>query len=373
MTALLLRPVPRRIVERVANFGVELEIMGARGNGRGTDAAVAAFMRVFHERQLVAPSVFATAEPRVGEQPYLHGYHCQCETCIYTRSSPLMAAQTDPSVKVEMVSRILRSNLRSDCAELTGLCEAYNAAGEHSGWGPTPQEDCGDHIHVSSLGTDDGRGLEFERATQNAAIGLIEAFMSAMTEDSWHEVAGGGRGRIRAYNGGKFIKPADGSATLRQGSGWISQRGSTKCSTFEFRLWNTPAKGHGERIACHVAISVAITRWAYTQVLRERANVSQLSFREFNRILFENRQVVFDNIVAAMPGFLRRTAEPVFRQLVVQEPASPPPPRPTTPLDVVQPGEVRRPADYIEHCECRTCADYSRFLRSQRPLATTGR
>lgn len=332
MTALLLRPVPAPITRRVANFGIELEALNQDqhhyrevaetvrcgcGDRRCTGSwseyhsrpteGLLAYLDAFHVAGLTDFDPSAATE--------LHPYHCGCESCRYDRSAPLMAVQADSSVGVELVSRILDATSADDIAQVRRLGVVFDNACRAARYSTTLAHSCGDHIHVSFRGDDDG-SRPFYDETILAARRLMTAFVAAGTVRSWDEVAGGGLGQVRRYNGAKpelslLEAPRDGDGR------WVRLRNRT----IEYRMWNTPAGGHGERIGAHVAISLAITRWAYTQVLRDRAAVAALNFRDFSAIVAENRDAILENVALAMPEGLRDVGWRVLKKLEFTAPA----------------------------------------------------
>jgi hypothetical protein len=150
-------------------------------------------------------------------------------------------------VAVEFVSHILDLNhFDEKVHEVTAWVEMMEGWKQAGGWMPDGQASCGNHIHISKSGTDDG-SAGFTGTVQARAYKHITAMYAAF---DWNNVADGGCGRVRSYN----HKPQQ---TGNQGS-WLSDRGY---GTMEHRLWNTPAEP--QRLWAHVGLSLALTRWAF--------------------------------------------------------------------------------------------------------------
>lgn len=176
-----------------------------------------------------------------------HDYHCDCSTCDYEREDPLMVAQTDSTVAVEFVSRIIDlrdDDFREDVKRLVRVMERWKDDGH---WMPDGYEDCGNHVHVSHQGDDDFWGSR--RDSMSLARRVERNIKAIFAVFDWNQVADGGCGRIRSYN----TKPRKDNG---YGS-WLSLRENT----FEHRLWNTPHDP--QRLWAHLGLSVALTRWGF--------------------------------------------------------------------------------------------------------------
>jgi hypothetical protein len=181
----------------------------------------------------------------------MHNYHCRCGTCSPTRSWPLMTAQEDGTVGVEFVSRIIDVSCWDvEAVHVNAWVAMMNAHKSDGGWMPDGDTSCGNHVHVSSSGMDDGRTFGWGEATKRLAYRHINAMYAVF---DWTDVADGGCGRIRGYNSKPGTKGGSGS--------YLNDRGY---GTFEHRLWNTPAIP--ERLYAHIGLSIAIQRWAFALV-----------------------------------------------------------------------------------------------------------
>lgn len=177
-----------------------------------------------------------------------HDYHCDCSTCDYGRSFPLMTAQTDCTVAVEFVSRIcdLRDNdWLGDVQKLVNVMEKWKQDGH---WMPDGTYSCGNHVHVSHQGDNDE---EWPLAGDDRVKRHIDALYAVF---DWHDVADGGCGHVRGYN----RKPGKTDAY----GNWLSWRDETA----EHRVWNTPREP--ERLWAHIGLSIALTRWGFAVAQR---------------------------------------------------------------------------------------------------------
>lgn len=208
--------------------------------------------------------LFSRAGVALGDDK--HAYHCGCYACRYDRNpanSVFLATQSDCTVGVEFVSRILRTDVDEyHMDELDKVVQGLQRFYDLDVWEPDGYESAGNHIHVSWLGTDNG-GFAFRGATRRQASALINAAYAAF---DWEDVASGGCQTIRSYNSKTYasspdkVGGSDNTWGLFSGS-WTSIKGPT----FEHRLWNTPRIA--SRIYDHIGISLALTRWAFATVL----------------------------------------------------------------------------------------------------------
>lgn len=279
---------------RIDTFGIELEI-GTSGtlSFDGDDsycgdcddyecscehsADGAAALRGFAKRSLVS------------DPGYRHEYHCDCRSCDYDRTDPFFAVQADCTVAVELVSRVARAG-NDDDVILTAvdtpqaLAEFYDVIGKK----PNGTDPWGNHIHVGSR-VNHRTGQTFHRTTTDCAAELLkETVASYMTP--FAAMAAGGCSQMRTYNG-----------IARKGN-WANLV-SLRSDTIEFRLWNTPALP--ERIGFHVAMSVAMTEWAFDKVLRAPSDVDWRSWRSITeRLIPADRRVLADELAACWhPNF----------------------------------------------------------------------
>lgn len=297
MTALLLRPVADGMKRRIENFGIELEVLDSGDTDGREHYCDCEYCNFEPEPMSSRASIYLDAfSSLIYDDLDLHDYHCSCSSCDYHRSGPTMTAQRDCTVGIEFVSRILSAE--NDFSEVDAVVQAHEQAMRSTGWRPDGYESCGNHIHVSSQGTDNG-GQQFRYTTRTQAQGLIESLFAV---GNWDTVADGGCGRLRTYNGGKFTKPGHHRALDAGNTSWITSRSQT----FEFRLWNTPSKA--DRIKAHVGLSLGITRWAYTQVIRDRDILSNSTFDRFVERIAECPDDVAEVILAAVPKAFRNEA-----------------------------------------------------------------
>lgn len=175
-----------------------------------------------------------------------HEYHCDCSTCSYTRSHPLMTAQTDCTVAVEFVSRIC--DLRDDDwqNDVHSLVNVMNQWKRDGHWMPDGSYSCGNHVHVSHRGDNDTGEWPEWAVGETTVKRHIDALYAVF---DWTTVADGGCGHVRGYN----RKPGK-----NDGYGnWLSWRDETA----EHRVWNTPREP--ERLWAHIGLSIALTRWGF--------------------------------------------------------------------------------------------------------------
>lgn len=270
--------VMRSMNERVARFGVEFEMLAWSDTGydddwehhcdydddcyceppeTGTSRRAERLFEALADAGLIRSS---------GSQC---PYHCDCDDCDYSRdpwSSAWLAFQQDGTVGAEFVTRITRIDTeRRHLDQMSLMVETlagyYRTPGA---WKPDGYEAAGEHVHVSSSGDDNGKGVRFHRQTRHQMAALIGATYAAF---DWNEAGSGGCGsrQIRHYN----KKPSDSNTDKiadGYGYGFTGSWGGLKDGTFEHRLWNMPAEP--ERIFGHVGMSVAMVRWSYATLLQ---------------------------------------------------------------------------------------------------------
>lgn len=310
MTNLLVRPVGDITRMRINNFGIELEVLenGAAGNpdednycecshcqGHGTDPSseFTDFLNVMRNAGMIDRY-----------QHQLHEYHCGCGQCSYDRETPLMTAQEDCSVGIEFVSRILHAD--TDAPSVLELIDAYEAACRRAYWRPDGYEDCGNHIHVSSRGTDDGAGVEYGRTRRLQATNLIASLFNV---GRWDKVAAGGCNRLRDYNGEKPRKrPVDNVIDSEASTSWLRDG----YNTLEFRLWNTPKIA--DRIAAHAGISIATLRWAHAQIAHDRAALAAMTQATFIDHVTPRMGSVLEVIHDAVPDEFQGPAQAALEE-----------------------------------------------------------
>jgi hypothetical protein len=175
----------------------------------------------------------------------LHGYHCGCNQCDYTREGPFLAAQQDCTVGVEFISRIIDTQADDDAwrAELSAMVAEYKHHKQDGGWMPDGHTPCGNHVHISCRGD----RLTWDEQIRLRARDNIRALYAIY---DWTCVADGGCGRLRGYNAKPTVDGEHG--------GWLSDKGY---GTFEHRQWNTPRDP--DRLWAHIGLSLAITRWGF--------------------------------------------------------------------------------------------------------------
>lgn len=177
-----------------------------------------------------------------------HSYHCDCDSCDYRRDDPLMTAQSDCTVAVEFVSRIIDLNNFDQAAlDIQRWVEMMEYWDEDGGWMPDGSTSCGNHVHVSADG-DENEGVWHGTTVRRNAHDHVNALYAAF---DWVDIADGGCGKIRGYNS----KPG---RTNEYGGNWLSDRGY---GTFEHRLWNTPREPR--RLWAHIGISLGLQRWGF--------------------------------------------------------------------------------------------------------------
>lgn len=185
----------------------------------------------------------------------IHSYHCRCSECSYRRpGGALLAAQTDPSVGIEFITRILSNRNNRDMADLRNLKTVYAQVQERTGFYPDGVMNCGNHIHV---GWPTGVNPRQQSCVTSMLHGLWTAEM-----DLWQRtIATGGAPQVRGYNG---------TPRLVSGDYWASSWIGGNPGTIELRMWNTPRDP--ERLLVHPALSVAQIHWAL-DVLDEEGDI----------------------------------------------------------------------------------------------------
>lgn len=240
------------IIENIVGFGVEYE-MFEDNDSYGDGDYCCTFCngprdewdenhpRSDEPRGIVGRFLSSAKAAGLTSSDYLHDYHCNCETCSYTRSEPIMCSQADGTVGAEMVSRILRCTNPDDLDELGRWVDFMQEWKNSGGWMPDGQASCGNHIHVERLPGVYGQDYA-ERAVGAAYVAY-----------DWRVVADGGCGALRGYN----RKPGTDDWSYGTGS---TNWGRRRTHTVEHRLWNTPRDP--ERLWVHVGLSIALTRWS---------------------------------------------------------------------------------------------------------------
>lgn len=229
-------------------FGFELEV------GRGSGGSTAAARSLLHQNGLTL---------HTGERCPAH---CQCPRCRYDRKEGLLAYQSDSSVAAEFVSRILSTRSVADRAEVKKLIAVYPDLLNTLAWTPNGRYGAGNHVHVGwpkQFLTERRWGERYPEPQIAAKVRVALQSLWASELSLWQQIADGGCGQHRDYNGRCNYTPyhaARGSDIVDVGSfggSWISDRGH---GTVEFRLWNTPADP--KRLLVHPAISTALMAWA---------------------------------------------------------------------------------------------------------------
>lgn len=229
--------------------------------------------------------------------PRLHGYHCDCDECAYQRGSdsPLMATQTDCTVGVEHVSRILNVNDTVDLDQLGQWIDFLQQWKDDGGWMPEGTTTCGNHIHVERP------DVTVESRRPNLASAIVNAPYAAF---DWDHVADGGCGRIRPYNS----KPNPNRSVYNDDAynhgSWFCRKypDSGSGGTWEHRLWNSPSDP--QRMWVHVGLSVAITRWAAdaAQALFEQDNESNLRLSAAASMVLGRRDEWVAAVIERLPS-----------------------------------------------------------------------
>jgi len=190
---------------------------------------------------------------------HLHPYHCGCSECTYSRTSPgsLLAAQTDPTVGAEFITKIMSNRSNSDMTQMRALKRAYGDVLIATGWTPDGVQNAGNHIHV-------GWPTGTTPTAQAQARSLLNGMFSA-ERDLWQEtIATGGAPHMRSYNSSPRIRYDDWEG------GWLGGNPGT----IELRVWNTPADPN--RLLVHPALSVAMVHWAL-EVIDEEGDIVAFS------------------------------------------------------------------------------------------------
>lgn len=303
MNTLLLRTPGPATKARIANFGIELEVLSTDDQGgrdwccedcdgdiddweddQGGSYNQELYMAAFNRFDLF-------------NRDGVHEYHCACRRCAYDRSSPDFTAQTDPTVGMEWVSRILSSTRDVDVVER--VVKAHRRGMNDTGWVPDGYDNNGNHIHVCRLGTDDGKSGRFAMGTMMQAKGLISSLLST---GDWEPVADGGCGRLRGYNGTQCKDES--TLVLRDSSDgdWLGM----SAATMEFRLWNTPSAA--SRIKAHVGLSIGILRWAFCQVIHDRAALGEKDHAWFLDHATKHQDDLTEVVLRAVPDAFRTDA-----------------------------------------------------------------
>lgn len=258
-----------------------------------------------------------------------HGYHCRCdEKCAPTRSGPHFTAQNDSTVGIEFISRILKAGT-ADADVVEQLISAYEIGMRWTEFVPQSGASHGNHIHVSNSGMDDGKSPPFKFDTQQQVRHLLD---TVMVYGNFEEIADGGVGRLRGYNA-RPNKPAGDRVFAQWESGsWIGNRGY---GTMEFRLWNTPSEPR--RIAAHIGMSIALTRWAFKQVIVNRKGLDVASNLVVRDQLFEFSNPIKEVLIDCVPDEFRRDTAPLIERLTFD------------------PGVERPESSHDEYCQCDDC------------------
>jgi hypothetical protein len=205
----------------------------------------------------------------------------------------LMAAQNDSTVGMEWVSRVLTVDEMPSLIDRLehGIDRVWDA----TGWVPDGRDNVGNHIHV---GVDGGGGLGFRRLTISNAQRYASAFLAQLGELFDRRLGNGGAPRIRSYNGTADKGCVDGPGG--PAGSWL--RWNDRYGTFEYRLWNTPADPRRERY--HIAMSVAITRWAFRQAIDLRYSDGEIK-ADYRKIFDHwDSNVPDDELLAAVDAWM---------------------------------------------------------------------
>lgn len=233
------------------------------------------------------------------EHERLCAYHCSCAICAYDRRDGFLAAQTDSTVAMEFVSRILTDD---DWGDVARTAEVLEDVWKTTRYRPSGPENWGNHVHVFRPG---------EFIYDSSPLRRWACALMADERLDWNMLACGGRlsGQIRGYNGRKPSKNPAGWDRYNDGSpstGWLAD----KMNTTEYRVWNTPAEVN--RLSFHVAASVAIQRWAYLNhntADRFAVVTAKLDARPF--------QDTLDQIASVWPNTPEREAHLAFMSRAV--------------------------------------------------------
>ena len=267
----------RTMHKRIANFGMELEVMrqGDFSDGEHEEecycdeSCCQGYRYCSNERSegaLALVEILVDAGLIVSEEQC--AYHCSCQECRHDRdpeSSTYLAFQQDCTVGAEFVSRITDVNQDAYHMRAVGTTvQAFQEWYRQGHWRPDGHQPAGGHIHVSWNGTDHG-GPRFRNATRRQASALVNA---AYATFDWSDVADGACGRMRSYNSKpsptNYVCGREGGSDYERSfyGSWASNKGAT----LEHRLWNMPADP--DRLYAHIGISLALTRWAFAAVLQ---------------------------------------------------------------------------------------------------------
>ncbi|HVE28373.1 MAG TPA: hypothetical protein VNC22_23360 [Sporichthya sp.] len=228
-----------------------------------------------------------------------HEAHCDCPICAYDRTNGLLAYQDDSSVAAEFVSRILSTRSVRDRQEMRQLVSLYPDLLATLDWTPDGDYGAGNHVHVGwpkQFIQRDRWGEVWPIPEMRAKVNAALMSLFASESDLWRQIADGGCGRHRSYNGVCVYSPYRDYRTNEEigtfGGQWISDRGH---GTVEFRLWNTPADP--QRLMAHPAISTALMAWALA-IVEEHSHTATFD-RAINayeyisgRALIERKRVV---------------------------------------------------------------------------------
>ena len=194
--------------------------------------------------RMVDTAVTLFGEAGLTAHDHLHEYHCGCTMCRYNRTTPnsLLAAQNDPTVGVEFITKIMKTRSNADNQQMRALKQTYSEVLDATGWRPDGHVNAGNHIHVGWPDSTTDR--------QRAQVHSLLNGMFRAEHDLWTEtIATGGAPRVRSYNRAPVISFGDWSG------GWLG----ANTGTIEVRVWNTPVDP--DRLLVHPALSVALVHW----------------------------------------------------------------------------------------------------------------
>ncbi len=355
MRSLLSHPVGLATKKRISNYGIELEVLSRSDRRDRTpmlvdrapsppylqdyilsgcdcpacnqgernwiedDAAYHAALAAWHLRQIdLRPVALAPTleflrtfrDARLTNATEAHVYHCECENCEHGRDHNPFTAQNDSTVGIEFISRILTAGDVDSINIVKRVIDAYRTGCEVTGFVAQSGASHGNHIHVSNSGLDDGGGSEFRSTTKKQVRHLLDTIMC---RGNWPEIADGLVGRLRDFNSRPSKGDADGALTSHTGyeSGtWIADKGY---GTLEYRLWNTPRVP--ERIGAHVGMSVALTRWAFKQVIVNREGLNMAHVQTVTDQLVEHERDVKAVIFDCVPDEFKPHTQPLIEAL----------------------------------------------------------
>jgi hypothetical protein len=210
---------------------------------------------MFQSQSPVAHAIEMFNEAGLCVHDRLHEYHCRCDECTYDRPDGfLLAAQTDPTVGAEFITRIMRNNRNKDLHDMRVLERVYGEVLDATNWWPDGVQNNGNHIHV-------GWPNGLSHRDHAKATSLLQGMFNAELDLWEHTIATGGASQVRPYN----RRPTqDGYGAW--GGSWLGGNPGT----IEFRMWNTPVDP--DRLLVHPALSISMLHWAL-QVVDEEGDI----------------------------------------------------------------------------------------------------